>query len=143
MRIAEALLMAMFAQDPRAAAPFSAMEKALRDPDESAFQAAWHSAGFSRNLVGGSGLSGRDVFDQAARKKWFPKPDLSKAAALEDGKALIVPCEIWSWERSKAVDRVDFLLVLEKDAYRVLGGGEKRPEVEALARRWLKGGPLE
>lgn len=129
-------------QDPDArqkvlAAPFEAMERAIRDKDEAPFKARWHAQGYEKNLVGGSGLAGKEVFGQGSRKKWFLKPDLSKAKVFGDGAAVIVPCEVWAWEKGKAVDKVDLLLVQVKDAYVVLGGGEKRDEVEKLASRWL------
>lgn len=135
-------------QDPDAtqkalAAPFETMEKAIKDKDESAFKSRWHAVGFEKNLVGGSGLAGKEVFEQGSRKKWFMKPDLAKAKVLGDGAAVIVPCEIWAWEKGRAVDKVDLVCVKEKDGYVVLGGGEKRDQVEALASRWLKKEPLE
>lgn len=135
-------------QDPEArqkalAAPFEALEKAIRDKDADAFKARWHALGFEKNLVGGSGLAGKEVFDQGSRKKWFLKPDLAKAKVLGDGAAVLVPCEVWAWEKGKAVDKVDLLLVQVKDGYVVLGGGEKRDEVEKLASRWLNKEPLE
>ena len=125
------------------AAPFEAMEKAIKDKDEAGFKACWRPEGFEKNLVGGSGLPGKAVFEQGSRKKWFPKPDLEKAKVLEDGAAVIVPCEIWAWEKGRAVDKVDFLIVREKEGYRALGGGEKRDQVDALASRFLKKEPLE
>lgn len=124
-------------------APFEAMEKAIKDKDEAPFKARWHAAGFEKNLVGGSGLAGKEVFSQGSRKKWFMKPDLAQAKPLGEGLAVIVPCEIFAWEKGRAVDKVDLLLVKEKDGYVVLGGGEKRAEVEALASRWLKKEPLD
>lgn len=125
------------------AAPFEAMEKAIRETDVAAFKARWHAEGFEKNFVGGSGLAGKELFGQGSRKKWFMKPDLARATILEQGAAVIVPCEIWAWEKEKAVDKVDLLLIKEKDAYLVLGGGEKRPQVDALATRWLKKEPLD
>jgi hypothetical protein len=148
MGILIAFLGAAMMQDSDAAqkalaAPFEAMEKAIRDKDEAGFKSRWHAQGFEKNLVGGSGLAGKEVFDQGSRKKWFMKPDLAQTKVLGDGAAVIVPCEIWAWEKGRAVDKVDLLLVKAKDAYVVLGGGEKRPEVEALASRWLKKEPLD
>jgi hypothetical protein len=125
------------------AAPFEAMEKAIKDQDEAGFKARWHAVGFEKNLVGGSGLAGKEVFDQGSRKKWFMKPDLAQAKSLSEGAAVIVPCQIWAWEKGRAVDKVDLLLVKEKDGYVVLGGGEKRDQVEGLASKWLKKEPLE
>lgn len=122
---------------------FDAMEKAIKDKDEAAFKARWHAEGFERNLVGGSGIPGKGVFGQGSSKKWFMKADLSKATLLQDGAAVIVPCDIWAWEKEKAVDKVDLLLVKEKDGYLVLGGGEKRDQVDALASRFLKKEPLD
>jgi hypothetical protein len=148
MDILMALLGVALMQDPDArqkalAAPFETLEKAIRDKDAAAFKARWHALGYEKNLVGGGGLAGKEVFDQGSRKKWFLKPDLAKAKVLADGAAVIVPCEVWAWEKAKAVDKVDLLLVRDKDAYVVLGGGEKRDQVEALATRWLKKEPLE
>jgi hypothetical protein len=125
------------------AAPFDAMEKAIKGKDEAAFKGCWQPDGFEKNLVGGSGLAGKEVFAQGARKKWFPKPDVDKAKVLEDGAAVVIPCEIWGWEKNRAVDKVEFLLVRGKDGYLALGGGEKREQVEALASRFLKKEPLD
>jgi hypothetical protein len=125
------------------AAPFEAMEKAIKDKDEAAFKACWQPEAYEKNLVGGSGLAGKAVFAQGTRKKWFPKPDLEKVKILEDGAAAIIPCEIFAWEKDRAVDKVDFLLVKGKDGYQALGGGEKREQVDALASRFLKKEPLD
>jgi len=132
-------------------ANFDAMEKAIREGDDKLFKAQWHADGHAKNLVGGSGLTGESVYKQGARKKWFPKPDLSKAESLGDGAAIIVPCEIWGWEKEKSLDKVDILLVKvdvkveekTKSVFVVLGGGEKAEQVKALANRWLKKEPLE
>jgi hypothetical protein len=121
---------------------FDAIEKALRAADEPAFKAQWHPDGYDKNLVGGSGNTGASMFRQGSRKKWFPKPDLAKATTLASGDAVIVPCEIWSWDRNKAVDAVDALVVKVKGTYVMLGSGEKRAQVDALAERWLKKQPL-
>ncbi len=132
------LLVLALAQEPAMQAPFDAMEKAIRAGDEAAFRAAWHRAGYSENLVGGSGLPGQSVFKQGTRKRWYPKPDLEAAAKLGDGAAAIVPCKIWSWVNEEAKDAVDFLVVKHGGAWVLLGGGENRKEVEALAAKWLK-----
>src|SRR5438045_7444498 len=121
--------------DARLQTLFGAMEAGLRGGDEAAFKACWTAEGYAANLVGGSGLEGREVFDQGSRKKWFLKPELAQVAVLAQGAALIVPCQVWAWEKGKAVDKVDLLLVKEKDGYLVHGGGEKREQVEALAKR--------
>jgi hypothetical protein len=137
-----------FADEQEAAkkAPFENMEKAIRGADEKLFKAQWHADGYEKNLVGGSGIAGAGVFKQGSRKKWYPKPDHAAAKAISEG-AVIVPCEIWSWEKEKSVDKVDMLLVRvendeKKKVWVVLGGGEKRAEVEALAARWEKKEPL-
>jgi hypothetical protein len=130
---------------------FDAMEKAIREGDDKLFKAQWHADGHAKNLVGGSGLTGESVYKQGARKKWFPKPDLAKAESLGEGAAILVPCEIWGWEKEKALDQVLFVLVKvevkveekAKSVYVVLGGGEKGEEVKALADRWLKKEPLD
>ena len=121
---------------------FDAQEKALRAGDEAACKALWHAEGWAKNLVGGSGIPGSDVFAQGSRKKWFPKPDFTRTAPVGQGGALLVDCEIWAWEKEKAVDRVVFLAVKGEKGWVLLGGGEKRAEVEALAGRWQKKQPL-
>ena len=125
-----------------ALAPLANIEKALRSSDEALFKAQWHADGYAKNLVGGSGNTGESMFRQGARKKWFPRPDASKLEVLGKGEAAIVSCDIWSWEKEKAVDRVDVLLVKSKDGYVLLGAGEKRAEIDALAKRWLDKQPL-
>jgi len=117
---------------------FDAMEKGLLEKDEPAFRACWTPEGYATNLVGSSGLEGREVFDQGMSKKWFLKPDFTQAEILAEGAALIVPCQVWAWEKERAVDKVDLLLVRHQDGLRVLGGGEKRAEVKALATRATK-----
>lgn len=125
------------------AAIFQTMEKGIREKDEAAFKGPWRDDAWEKNLVGRSGLSGKEVLAQGTRKKWFLKPDLTRMLSLGEGAAVLVPCEVWNWEREKAVDKVDILLVKEKDAWKILGGGEKRAQVEALANRWLQKEPLE
>lgn len=132
--------------DPRPAAlkaVFADLEKGHREKAEDAFKARWHAEGYEKNLCGGSGLSGKDVYAQGARKKWFLKPDLARARFLEDGAVAVVSCDIWAWEKEKAVDRVDLVLIQDKESYRVLGGGEKRADVDGLVSRWIKKEPLE
>lgn len=131
------LLLAMLLQD----ALFDNMKKAIETKDEALFKAQWHAEGFEKNLVGGSGLAGSAVFGQGSRKKWYLKADPKKAVAVGE-TASIVPCDVWAWEKEKAVDQVHILAVKEKDAWLVLGGGEKLDQVRALAERWLKKEPL-
>jgi hypothetical protein len=123
-------------------APFATIEKAIRGSDEALFKSQWHAEGYAKNLVGGSGNTGASMFKQGARKKWFPRPDAAQATVLAEGAAAIVGCDIWSWEQNKAVDRVDALVVKTATGYVLLGAGEKRAEIDALAERWLKKQPL-
>ncbi len=124
-------------------AAFEAMEKGIRDKDEAAFKARWTPDGYEKNYVGKSGLAGKEVYGQGTRKKWFLKPDLGQARMQGEGAAVIVPCQIWAWEKERAVDKVEMLLIKDKDGYLVVGGGEKREQVEALASRFLKKEPLD
>lgn len=132
------LLLAMLLQD----AVFETLKKAIEGRDEALFKARWRAEGFEKNLVGGSGLAGADVYAQGVRKKWYLKPDLAKAVALGDGAASLVPCEVYAWEKAKAVDRVVVVVVKTDAGWAALGGGEKETEVRALAERWLKKEPL-
>ena len=124
-------------------AVFDDLEKGIKSSDEAAFKARWHAEGYEKNLCGGSGLSGKAVFGQGSRKKWFLKPDLAEAEFVADGAAAVVFCEVYAWEKGKAVDKVSMLLVKDKDAWIVLGGGEKRLDVAGLLSRWAKKEPLE
>jgi hypothetical protein len=124
-------------------AVFDDLEKGIKATDEAPFKARWHAEGYEKNLCGGSGLAGKAVFGQGSRKKWFLKPDLAKAEFVGDGAAAVVFCEVYAWEKGKAVDKVSMVLVKDKDAWIVLGGGEKRPDVDGLVSRWTKKEPLE
>jgi hypothetical protein len=141
------ITMAMTPQDDATqkdlAAIFQAMEKGIREKDEASFKGPWRDDAWEKNLVGRSGLAGKEVLAQGTRKKWFLKPDLTRTVTLGEGAVVLVPCDVWAWEKEKAVDKVDILLVKEKDAWKILGGGEKRAQVEALANRWIKKEPLE
>jgi hypothetical protein len=124
-------------------AVFDDLEKGIKAKEEAPFKARWHAEGYEKNLCGGSGIAGKGVFGQGSRKKWFLKPDLSKAKFMEEGAVVIIPCDVWAWEKEKAVDKVDMILVKDKESYLVLGGGEKRDDVDGLVSRWLKKEPLE
>ncbi|MEO8705474.1 MAG: hypothetical protein ABI867_35915 [Kofleriaceae bacterium] len=123
-------------------APFAAMEKALRASDEPGFKARWYPDGYTKNLIGGSGISGASVYAQGSRKSWYLKPDLAKLTVLAGGAVAIVGCDIWSWDKERAVDHVDAVIVKIGNEYVMLGGGEKRAEVDALAKRWIAKKPL-
>lgn len=120
---------------------FDAMEKAVRAGDEAAFKGGSSPEGYAKNLVGPSGLAGREVFAQGARKRRFLKPDTTRLRVLGEGAAVVVPCEAWAREKGRAVDKVGILPVRDGERPVVLGGGEQTPEVEALADRFLKKQP--
>lgn len=122
---------------------FDDLEKGVRENDAAVFKARWHAEGFEKNLCGGSGLAGKEVLAQGTRKKWFLKPDFANARVAAEGAVVIVACQIWAWEKGRAVDKVELILVKEKDGYLVLGGGEKRDDVDGLVSRWIKKEPLE
>jgi hypothetical protein len=124
-------------------AVFDDLEKGIRENDEPRFKGRWHADGYEKNLCGGSGLGGKEVFGQGSRKKWFLKPDLTRTTVAAEGGVVTVFCEVWAWEKGKAVDKVEMVLVKDKDAYIVLGGGEKRADVDGLVSRWIKKEPLE
>ena len=126
---------------------FDALEKAVRASAEADFEKHWHPAGYATNLVGGSGLPGKRVFEQGSRKGWFLKPDLDKLQALPGrlGGPWIVRCDVWSWKKERAVDEIHALLVHMRGKTRkmvMLGGGERLEEVIALGRRWVDKKPL-
>ena len=121
------------------------LEKAIKAKDETMFKEFWHSDGYQLNLVGSSGLSGKKVFEQGTSKSWFLKAHMTKLT--QDGRAgmFIVPCDVWSWETEKVVDKVWVLPVWLEDQKKwvILGGGENLEQVLALSRRYLNKQPLE
>ena len=118
---------------------FADMENGIRKTDEDLFKKHWTAEGYNQNLVGKSGLSGARIYEQGSRKKWFLKPDYSKT--VKQGNVEIYQCEVYAWEKSKAVDEI-FLAVSTKDG-KVLGGGEDLSEVKKLAERYNAGESLE
>ena len=120
---------------------FTRMEEAIRGSNEAQFRETWHPPGYEANLVGGSGLSGSRVFAQGSRKKWYLKPDLSKARTVEG--VTVVPCDVWSWEQNRSVDHVDVAVVRVGSSFLALGSREDPQQVDALARRFANGEPLE
>ncbi|MFZ5784814.1 MAG: hypothetical protein ACOY3Y_00095 [Acidobacteriota bacterium] len=121
---------------------FQSLEKAIRDAQEPPFKKGWHPEGYAKNLVGGSGLPGAAVFKQGTRKQWYLKPDLKAFKTTGRGAPYLVPCDIWSWKQSKAVDHVWAALIYQGRAWVILGAGEKLEEVEALAKRYQAKKPL-
>lgn len=121
---------------------FDGLESAWRSNDETAFKSLYHPLGYMENLVGGSGLAGKAAFKQGARKGWFFKPDFKTLGGVSRGAPWLVRCDLWSWKKKRAVDRVWVLFATHKSKRVVIGAGEKKSEVEDLARRWLKKLPL-
>lgn len=145
MTTAAALGAAPTASDPDTAgiaAVFTRGDAALAAGDEAAYRATWLAASWSDNLVGGSGLPGQAVFSQGHRKGWFLKPDMDAMTGTERGAPWIVPCDIWSREGAKAVDHVFAAVIWDQGAWIILGAGEDKAEVQALAARWLAKAPL-
>ncbi|MCA9665186.1 MAG: hypothetical protein KC503_06345 [Myxococcales bacterium] len=122
---------------------FAKIEKALRGKNEKLFKKQWHEKGYAKNLVGGSGLPGRAVFRQGSRKGWYLKPDIAKMRGVPGrrGGPWIIPCEIYSWKKQRAVDKVWALVAYQRKLKRwiIVGAGEKLAQVEALGTRYVKG----
>lgn len=122
--------------------PLKAMEKALREKNEQLFAKQWHPLGYQKNLVGGSGLAGRKVYRQGSRKGWFLKPNWKQLTSVDRSPPWIVPCEIWSWKKKRAVDKVWVVFGGARRKVLVLGAGEKLAQVQALGRRYREKKPL-
>jgi hypothetical protein len=121
---------------------FADLEKGLRAAREPLFKSGWLPESYTANLVGGSGLPGSAVYRQGTRKKWYLKPDLDALQTTGRGAPFIVPCDIWAWEKGKALDRVHAALIYNGKTWIILGAGEKLAQVQALARRWQEKKPL-
>lgn len=122
----------------------SKLEEAHRTQNKAAAQAAWHPEGWSTNLVGGSGLRGEAAFKQGSREGWYLKPNMDELTNIgRSGKAWFMPCDIWSIKKKQAMDQVVAVVAFHKDKWVVLGAGESRKEVEALAKRWDEGKALK
>lgn len=122
---------------------FASLEKGIREAQEALFKQGWHPDGYAKNLVGGSGLPGASVYRQGTRKQWYLKADLKALKTTGRGAPYLVPCDIWSWAKDKAVDHVWAALIWQGKAWVILGAGEKLAEVEALARRFQEKKPLD
>lgn len=122
--------------------PLKAMEKALREKNEKLFAKQWLPLGYQKNLVGGSGLAGRKVYRQGSRKGWFLKPNWKQLTSVDRAPPWIVPCDVWSWKKKRAVDKVWLVFGWQGKRSIVLGGGEKIEQVRALGLRWREKKPL-
>lgn len=114
------------------------MATALKQKDETLFAAQWREDGYGRNLVGGSGVSGQELFNEGSRKGWFLKPD---PAALRDahGDSALIPCQVCAFATNRVVDEVYTAVVRQDDQWMALGVGEAREQVEALLVRYAAG----
>lgn len=119
---------------------FADLENGIRKTDEDLFKKHWTAEGYNQNLVGKSGLSGARIYEQGSRKKWFLKPDYSKT--IKQGNVEIFFCEVYAWEKSKAVDEMYLAIADTNGNPKVLGGGEDLSEVRALADRFNAGNSL-
>ena len=115
---------------------FSNMETALKNKDESLFKKQWLPKGYEKNLVGGSGLSGAEIYQEGSAEGWYLKPDLSKTTTIDESS--IVFCDVWSTEREKSLDQVYMLLVKTDGAFKVVGGGEDLGEVKVLSEKYSR-----
>lgn len=127
--------------DIRIHSTFSRMKIALQTKNQELFTKQWHPIGYQTNLVGGSGVPGRGVYSQGSRKRWYLRPNFEKQISLTN-RVVIVPCDIWSWQKKRPVDRVHAVVVRQKARWLVLGAGERSKEVVALANRYIHNKPL-
>lgn len=120
--------------------PFDAIKKALATKNKALFSKQWHPKGLAENLVGKSGLSGERAYEQGSRKGWYLKPDFSQLRSIPDrrGAPWIVPCDIWSVKKARAVDKVYAIFADEEKTPVLLGAGERLSEVEALGQRYVE-----
>jgi hypothetical protein len=119
---------------------FRSFKAALTQNSESNFRALWHPESFSRNLVGGSGLSGDAVFTQAVNGQWTLVPDMQTLEVLEGPMAYFLACDlkdISPANKSEAIDRVYVLLGQDQVTKNLwlLGAGESKKEVLQLWER--------
>ena len=125
---------------------FAKMKKALEDKKEPLFAKQWHAKGYAKNLVGGSGLAGKQVYRQGSRKGWYLKADFSSLRSVPGrrGGPWIVRCDIWSPKRGHKVDEVWALMVYLRKEKRsvILGAGEKLAQVNELGLRYVNKKPL-
>lgn len=122
---------------------FVDLEVALKAADEPGFKRRWHPLGYTKNLVGGSGLAGRQVYSQGTKKGWALRPEMKTLRGVTRGEPWILRCDVWSWDKRKAVDSVWAVVATHDGVGKVIGAGEVLDEVEALARRWADKKPLE
>jgi hypothetical protein len=126
---------------------FSSAREAMKAQDIERAAELCDPRGFSDNLVGGSGNDLASLFAQGGRKGWHLEPSYGLAKRLPGDKALIVMARIRANADDSVLDTVHLLLVLAavdggEERWLALGAGEERPEVQALAERYLAKAPL-
>jgi hypothetical protein len=122
---------------------FVDLEVALKAASEPAFKRRWHPLGYAKNLVGGSGLAGHQVFTQGSTKHWALRPEMKTLRGVTRGEPWILRCDVWSWDQRRPVDSVWALVATHEGVGKVIGAGEVLADVEALAHRWADNKPLE
>ncbi len=120
---------------------FRNFRTALKANSEGNFRALWHPESYTRNLVGGSGLSGDAVFTQAINGQWTLEPDLQTLELLEEPMAYLLGCKLKDLypgaEPSVVRDYVYVLLGQDQASQNLwlLGAGESKEEVMQLWER--------
>lgn len=119
---------------------FRSFKASLSQNSESNFRALWHPESYTRNLIGGSGLSGDAVFTQAINGQWTLVPDMQSLEVLQDPMAYFLACDLQDIKpkaKAENIDRVFVLLgqdQLSKNLW-LLAAGESKEEVLALWKR--------
>lgn len=114
---------------------FDSLKQAIGNKSEAQFKSKWDAGGYRRNLVGGSGLSGKEVFEQATRKLWYLRPDMESLiqSTTERGKAFIVRADVCLFKEDKIFDKLWTVVVeTRKGKCVMLGAGKKIEAVKAL-----------
>ncbi len=110
--------------------PLTGFEEAVREQNAKSAELQWISDGWTENLVGGSGMTGAEVYRQATSKGWALQPDPQTMTVV--GVTRMVYCDVWARKDERVVDAVWMLMILDGKRWKLLGGGESRDQVAAL-----------
>lgn len=127
---------------------FSDLKKAIEKKDQAQFKRQWDAAGYKKNLVGGSGWSGDELFKQTTKESRYLWPGKISPVIAEASRsarnatpmtyqdpACVVQTKVRSFKDDKILDEVFTAVVPRGERFVVLGVGKKMEEVKALVDR--------
>ena len=80
------------------------------------------------------------MFRQAVKKGWDIRP--TNEVTKTGDTSMLILCDVVDSQSRRTLDQVYAAVTLSSDRWYVIGMGEQRDQVAALAERYLKGLPM-